>query len=283
VLVEMLSGQALFAGTDEVQLMEEHLTAPRSPNTWPVEIPWQLGVALERALAVDPAARFPNLVDMINAPDKIVSEVSENEEERARREAEVKARREARLEARERIRLEAEETARLAALQKARLEIEEQVRRESEAGSLLIEPNREELTPQETIQEIRPASRAGERPKNKRPAWSLWAVLGLLAIVLIGLWLGYQVTAGSLLSRTPTPTASKLIPAPSTTFTASPHPSATPSKTATLTATFTATASLTETPTTTFTNTPTLTASSTPTRTPTPTRQPRDNEDSGGG
>ena len=58
VLVEMLTGQALFAAPNPPAIMARHFAAPDLPAAWPPGAPPALSTALRKALAQDPSARF---------------------------------------------------------------------------------------------------------------------------------------------------------------------------------------------------------------------------------
>ena len=286
ILVEMLTGQPLFAAPTDEEIKAKHLAGL---DALPVEaggIPWQASPILRRALGRNPAARYASLGELVQALERLAEQENEAPEERSRRQQAALAWREAQ----QKVRNQAEESARLAALDQARREMDEQLRRESAAAPVSHVPDYlpDALPPapagpgrlvgddgEPELPEFRVLEPA--RRRRKRSMFrSLWPVglLLLLALLFFGVrWLGGSFSREGLFPYTATWTA----PAPTATITPTPPPTATATlaSTATPTATFTVTASSTATATHTATSTLTPTITLTPTRTLTPTSTPR--------
>lgn len=60
ILYEMLTGEVLFAGKTPMQSMRAHDHGPQPPETWPEDVPPGIETVLNKALARDPAARYPS-------------------------------------------------------------------------------------------------------------------------------------------------------------------------------------------------------------------------------
>jgi serine/threonine protein kinase len=60
ILYEMLTGAVLFAGKTPMQSMRAHDRGPQFPETWPEDVPAGIETVLNKALARDPAARYPS-------------------------------------------------------------------------------------------------------------------------------------------------------------------------------------------------------------------------------
>jgi len=131
VLVEMLTGQPLFGASTPPAIMARHFEPPALPTTWPEGTPPGIETVLQRALALDPAERYPTVSEFATAPQKMA------QEELVKRESVKREVEQARRTAEEKARQEAEEVARLAAMAQARREIEAQVRREAEERARL--------------------------------------------------------------------------------------------------------------------------------------------------
>lgn len=68
VLVEMLTARPLFAGDSAPSVMTRHIMdAPELPKSWPSDVPAGLAACLQRALAKQPAARYPDLPAFVQA------------------------------------------------------------------------------------------------------------------------------------------------------------------------------------------------------------------------
>src|SRR5581483_11667562 len=70
VLYEMLSGKTPFANDDDSEFIirKKQVEAPAPPiRTWLAQAPPALDALFARALAKDPAYRFPNAIEMGNA------------------------------------------------------------------------------------------------------------------------------------------------------------------------------------------------------------------------
>jgi len=70
VLYEMLVGQTLFSGETPIAVMHAHDRGARLPEAWPPDVALGIGEVLARALARDPAGRFPSIsafLDALNA------------------------------------------------------------------------------------------------------------------------------------------------------------------------------------------------------------------------
>ncbi|OGO35539.1 MAG: hypothetical protein A2W35_21510 [Chloroflexi bacterium RBG_16_57_11] len=271
VLAEMLSGTALFDAASIEEIHARHLAELQLPHTWPDGTPWQVELALERALSKDPAARYPNAAEFAETPAKLVLRSSDDEQERSRRAALAEARRQAE----EQAHRVAEEAARLAALEQARRELEEQLRHPApppslpESPPIQAQPQAEEPVSMASGPEL-PGQAARERHPSTRQRYRIVWVSGLvLVLILVALWLGGRLPGLGQMASTPTST--QTVAASSTL-----RPTSSPSLTASLTLTATASASLTPTRTRTPTrsSTPTLTPSTTQTLTATPTTRP---------
>jgi serine/threonine-protein kinase len=59
IAYEMVTGEVLFAGQTPMQAMRAHDRGPRYPQTWPEGVPAGFEAVLDKALARDPAARYP--------------------------------------------------------------------------------------------------------------------------------------------------------------------------------------------------------------------------------
>ncbi len=280
ILVEMLTGKPLFDGASVEEIREQHLSALKLPHTWPPGTPWQIELALERALAQQPTLRYASVSDFATAPQQLAALTTSDEQERQRR-AELALQRRA---AEEEARQAAEEAARLAALEQAKRELEEQVRQQVE---LLTQASREPL-PGETSTVTPPTARRATKPadakqRTKRAATGLiWLFSALFFAVVAWAWFNGMIPIAGLAAETPTPTFTQTSIALTSVFTSS-----TVSPTHMPTATFTTSPTFSVTPTPSRTRAPTITPSPSPTptvtaRPATPTRTPRaPREDSG--
>ena len=266
VLAEALSGQILFDAPTSLEIMSRHLEPLQLPPAWPVQAPPGLNKVLERALASQPASRFPTSGGFARALENLSSESSHDPLQSARQEEEARAWRESQ----EKIRQQAEDAERIAALEQARLEIQEQVRRAHESLSIQGNaPSSPSPAAKQDQSTHRPPSLRSQQ-KGPRKGWrqhrALWAGLGIIALALLGLWWSGSLSASLFLlpTATPSPTPTFSI-TPTSTSTLSPTP--TPSQKPSLTPTATETPS----PTPTATPTRTATSSLTPTESPTPT------------
>jgi serine/threonine protein kinase len=264
VLAEALSGQILFDAPTSLEIMSRHLAPPQLPPVWPVQVPPGLNKTLERALAPQPASRFPTSGGFARTLENLSFEPSQDPLQRARQEEETRAW----IETQEKIRQQAEDVERQAALEQARLEIQEQVRRAQE--SLSIQGNAAISPPilQSTSPVSAPSTRLeGKQSRtNRRRRWPLWAGLGFLILAFTGLWWSGKLSPSLFLLPTATPT-------PTLTLTSTPTDTATLSPTPTLSRTPSLTPTATETASPTPSRTPTRTpkASLTPTESPTHT------------
>lgn len=283
VLAEMLSGQALFDAPSLDEIQARHFDEVRLPHSFPAGTPWQVEIALERALSKQPGERYASAAEFAEAPAKLAQRGAGDEHERERRAALAQARKLAEEQAH---RL-AEEAARLAALEQARQELEEQVRHPPA-------PAAPEETPAPQVQpvgELPEAEEPGETPApkvplrsrqaaGKRPGRIAWIVGAILILALAGLWL-----SGRLMGTGPLAVTATSSPTATASATLQPTSSPTPSASPTQTATSNPSATPTRTPTPTRTRTPTLSATATQTLRPTPiptTPRPtrdRDSED----
>lgn len=268
VLAEMLSGQALFDAPSLDEIQARHLEELQLPHSFPAGTPWQIEMALERALSKQPGERYANAAEFAEAPAKLAQRGLGDEHERERRAALAQARRLAEEQAH---RL-AEEAARLAALEQARRELEEQVRHPAQ---LPAPPDTPVLPVQPVVEPPGPDIPAGPLPQAEatlsRPAaakrrnWFTWGIGAVLILALAGLWLSGRLTGTGSLAASATPTQT-LAASATLRPTSSPFPTASPTRTATVTASATPT----RTPTATRTSTPTLSATATQTQRPSP-------------
>ena len=269
VLAEMLTGQPLFDAPSVDEIQARHLGELQLPHSLPPDAPWQVELALERALSKQPGERYANAAEFAEAPGKLALRGAGDETERERRAALAQARK---LEEEQAHRL-AEEAARLAALEQARRELEEQLRHppplpdSPETPALQVQPLSQTLPVSEPPAAPRRAATPDHRryTRAKRRSWIPWVGLAALLLVLAGLWLSGRLPGVNPLAASATPSQT---PAASATLrpTSNPSPTASP----TLTVTLTASAIPTRTPTATRTRTPTLTATATETLPPTP-------------
>lgn len=281
ILVEMLTGKPLFDGASVEEIRAQHLSALKLPHTWPPGTPWQIELALERALAQQPTLRYASVSEFAAAPQQLAALTASDEQERQRR-AELALQRRA---AEEEAQRAAEEAARLAALEQAKRELEEQVRRQVES---LAQASQAPL-PAETPTETPPATRRAVKSveTERRAKWAIRRMIGLFAalflIAVAWAWFNGLIPIAGPISKTPTPTitqASIVVTQPASTAIASPTPPLTETPTASMTMTVTPTRSPTRTATFTPSPSPSLTITSkpaTPTRTP---RTPREDLDS---
>lgn len=283
VLAEMLSGQALFDAPTIDEIHARHLDELQLPHTWPAGTPWQVELALERALSKQPSERYPNAAELAETPGKLAARSAGDEHERDRRAALAQARRQAE----EQAHRVAEEAARLAALEQARRELEEQVRHPEPPPSppgtpaLQVEPmNGQPVSPVVVEPLAAPETVRAGHTSQKRRSWIVWLIGLALVLVVAGMWLGGRIPGVDSLAATATPT--QAVTASSTPRLTS-SPSSTASSSPTATASASATPTRTQTPTRTLTPTLTLTATQTerpPTLTPT-LRPTRNREDEG--
>jgi serine/threonine protein kinase len=270
VLAEMLSGQALFDAPTVDEIHQRHLEALQMPHSFSPGTPWQVELALERALSKQPGERYANAAELAEAPAKLAQRGAGDEHERERRAALAQARKAAEEQAH---RL-AEEAARLAALEQARRELEEQVRQAAQppvlpdTPILPVQPAAEPIAYSEEQPEPHPAAMVGHGDKSsagKRRRWIAWAIGAVLIMLLAGLWLAGRLPIPGLLAASATPTQTL-----TATFTLFPtgSPTSTMSPTYTLTASPSPTATHTQSPT--LSSTPTISATATQTQRPTP-------------
>jgi serine/threonine-protein kinase len=269
VLAEMLSGRALFDAPSVDEIHQRHLEELQMPHSFPAGTPWQVELALERALASQPGQRYANAAEFAEAPAKLAQRGAGDEHERERRAALAQARKLAEEQAHHLV----EEAARLAALEQARRELEEQVRRAAQPPAQPdtpvppVPPPAEPPVDSEMIPEHHPAARSSRahRPHGKSRRWVFWAIGAAFILALAGLWLSGRLPVPGLLAASATPT-------PTLTATNTLRPTSSPSPAASPTYTITASPSptATSTPTPSPTLTPTLAASPTQTEEPTP-------------
>src|SRR6266540_5295101 len=60
IAYEMLTGDVLFKGQTPIQAMRAHDRGPQLPQTWPEDVPAHITAVLSKAMARDPAARYPS-------------------------------------------------------------------------------------------------------------------------------------------------------------------------------------------------------------------------------
>ena len=74
VLFEMLTGQVLFSGETPPVVMKQHIIdGPQFPAQWPVGVPAAIETVLRRALAADPAERYPDADAFYRACSEVLS------------------------------------------------------------------------------------------------------------------------------------------------------------------------------------------------------------------
>lgn len=279
LLVEMLVGQPLFAAASTEEIRSKHLAGLELLPVDPGGIPWQTVPVLRRALARNPASRYPSLSEMIQTLQRISEQISEDPQERdRRRQASLGWRDEQQI-----VRRQAEETARLAAVEQARREIEEQVRRESipipENTPVTVQQRQPSFSPVEpgilvddeddlTLPEYQVLE--PPRRRRRRSGMSILWLLALLLLLLI-LFISLRGINFNFLFGVFIPyTATWTVPVPINTLTPTQLPTATefttlpPSLTNTPTSTATGTATPTPTATTASTQTSTITVAPTP-------------------
>jgi sugar lactone lactonase YvrE len=145
VFVEMLTGEQLFAGETPDEIITKHLVDGAAlPPKWPAGVPQGVNAILEKALAKDPAARYPGVEGFVAALEGLEGEAARRKEDLARQAAEEQALQEqqanqkraveeqARLDAGERLRQEAEAKALQAAREQAQREAQERERKARE-------------------------------------------------------------------------------------------------------------------------------------------------------
>jgi serine/threonine protein kinase len=278
ILVEMLTGQPLFAAPTAEEIQTKHLAGLELLPVEPSGIPWQTIPVLRRALGRNPATRYPSLGDFVEALARLGDQVVENPEEHARREEAARAWRASQQEARN----QADESARLAALEQARREIEEQLQSVPEMprdGEITPPPSGPpgvvDVEPDLDLPEFQVLETSRRRPRRarRRGPGLILLLLVVIIVALGGIWLDSRISREQLFP----PTATSTSPAPTmtSTDTASPLPTVTgtPTFTLTFTSTHTWTVTTTSTPTATQTLTPTVTLTPTHTFTPSPTRK----------
>jgi len=280
ILVEMLTDKPLFDGASVEEIRTRHLSALKLPHTWPSGTPWQIELALERALAQQPALRYASVSDFAAAPQQLAALTGGDEQERRRR-AEMALQRRA---AEEEARRAAEEAARLAALEQAKRELEEQVRQQVES---LTQASQAPLTA-ETLTEAPSATRRAtksaetERRAKRATRGMFWLFAALFFTALAWAMFNGLIPITGLIAKTPTPTftqASVAVTSVFASFTASPtrSPTHTPTVSPTLSSTPTASPSRTSTLTPSHSPSPTVTPKPA-TLTPT-SRPPREDTD----
>jgi eukaryotic-like serine/threonine-protein kinase len=278
ILAEMLSGRALFDAPSIEEIHARHLSELQLPHTWPDGTPWQVELALERALSKEPAERYANAAEFAETPGKLALRSSGDEQERSRRAALAQARKQTE----EQAHRVAEEAARLAALEQARRELEEQLRYPAPLPTLPESPPiqaQPEAEPLLSTTDVQPPSigypSEERRTPERRRNWIVWAIGVALILALAALWLSGRLPGVGRVA--PTATATQTVVASSTGLpTSSPSPMASSTQTATATASHTPTRTRTPTRSSTATLTPTATQTQSPTPVPTTPRPTRD-------
>jgi len=229
------------------------------PTSWPTRVPWQVRIALERALSNDPNSRYSTVSEFVGAPEALTIRVEQTPETRTQWEAETRARQDAA----EQSRLQAEEQARLAALEQARRELQEELQqvtheRQEDSGESAPPESQKQLSPP-------PSSDSTTKFHKLWRKWLVWIFIGALVMVLVGLLLLKSFSGNGLFHLTDTPTFPPIIPTLTLTETGTPTTILTPSQT------------LTRSPTETTTKTSRQTWTHTPIHTPTHTSTPIQN------
>jgi len=270
VVVEALTGQALLNASAATAGEANHQDARSFPTSWPASVPWQVGIALERALSSDPTARYPSVGEFIAAPDELAIRVEQTPEAQTRWEAETRAR----LAAEEQSRHQAEELTRLAALEQARREIQEELQQETQERYMEVDQSFPPVTQEQPSPT--PPSRRTNKIRHRWRRWPVWALMGVLILALAGFWLENVISGSSLFRNTATPSSPPIHATFTPTDTRFPTMTLTPSTT--LTASPTNTITSTSSPA--WTRTPSFTPTYTPNNSLSPVREqtPRDIE-----
>jgi serine/threonine-protein kinase len=254
VVMEALIGQALPDVPAATVSKSNYKEAIALPISWPANVPWQVRIALERALSSDPTARYPNVGEFVAAPDELAVRVEQTPETRIQWEAETRAR----LAAEEQSRRQAEELTRLAALEQARREIQEELQHEQQEqkkeGDRSSPPDTREQTT------ATPPNHRTRKFRYRWRRWPVWVFIGALVMALAGFWLVSLISGSNLLRNTTTPTSPPITATISLTDTRFPTMTPTPSKTPTISPT----TAITPTSRPTWTSTPSLTPTITP-------------------
>jgi serine/threonine-protein kinase len=82
IVAEMLTGEALFRGQTPMQVMRAHDRGPAFPDKWPDDVPPGVQAALHKALARDPAARYPTGMALWHALNDLEARAREAREAR---------------------------------------------------------------------------------------------------------------------------------------------------------------------------------------------------------
>jgi hypothetical protein len=255
--MEALTGHGLYdaprAATGDINLQEKALL-----TSWLAKVPSQVGVALERALSEDPAARYSSLAEFIATLDELVTQGETTPESRTRWEAETRAR----LAAEEQSRQQAEEKIRLAALEQARREIREELEQIPKG-----KPVEEDLSDLSDVWKQSTITSSSRRKSRFHPGWGQWLIwIFIVSVITLAAFL-YNILiyrSGSIrITVTPTtlPVISTFTPTESKFPTKTLKPSATPTTLPTSTSTTTSKPTWTHTPSFTPTHTQTSTHS----------------------
>jgi serine/threonine protein kinase len=95
IFIEMLTGEQVFDGDTPDEIIAKHLVSGAVlPQYWPTGVPDGVNVILEKALAKDPAERYPRVDGFVAALERLVKEAGKQKETTERQMVEEKARQE---------------------------------------------------------------------------------------------------------------------------------------------------------------------------------------------
>ena len=71
IVYEVLTGDVLFKGQTPIQAMRAHDRGPQLPAVWPEDVPAEVAIVLSKALAREPANRYPSACALWQALDAL--------------------------------------------------------------------------------------------------------------------------------------------------------------------------------------------------------------------
>jgi eukaryotic-like serine/threonine-protein kinase len=187
IVYELLTGVALFRGQTPMQVMRAHDRGPKFPEAWPEDVPAGVEQALNKALARDPATRYPSAMALWHALNDL--ETRAQIDRQAKEKSAVTAR----------WRAEAEAALAAGELSAARMAI---------GRWLTLAPDDPvALAARARLATLEPASgdRGGSTRNRKIPVWAL-LLGGLVALILVASVV--RVLGSAADSPPTTPTAS---------------------------------------------------------------------------